>query len=472
MQVADVSMILPQLPESQGPAVQGTSEISDVASLLNGLLQNGKSGGEASGEFGDLLGSLLKSGDLDLKTDGKLKKFASPEEAWQFLWESLFAGQSQAGLEKLQSWLALPDAQSLASAIQEFATKSEGALDTPTASSDISDILQNTDGIDEQLFAGLKSFYQKQQASLDALADAALASATTENNIDTSLISEDKSEHLSEKTTTEALLLGQGKLGDESIQRHPLLNAHHNDDTKHANDESKDEKDSSKIHARDKHEASALNEISSSIIGNEKANSIAPVNGLNSVLDEAGQAIAKIAGGSGSENASGNASSDGNFNGMHGSHETNSDASVLRYSDRIMPQVVRGFLTSFRDGGKSIHMQLSPEHLGKVKLSIEMQGNLLTGRMLVENDGVRSLLENQLNGLRQSLEEHGVKIEALEVAVEDKKENATFAQWQNEHSGRNSSSTHFSGNFMEDVDVSEGLDGQSYFGWNTRQWIA
>ena len=65
----------------------------------------------------------------------------------------------------------------------------------------------------------------------------------------------------------------------------------------------------------------------------------------------------------------------------------------------------------------SLEMQLNPENLGTVNLSVASRGGNVTAQLHVQNDTVLQALEAQIAQIRESLEAQGVKINAIEVAV-------------------------------------------------------
>lgn len=66
----------------------------------------------------------------------------------------------------------------------------------------------------------------------------------------------------------------------------------------------------------------------------------------------------------------------------------------------------------------SIEMQLNPENLGKVYLQISStkEGNV-TAQLAAQNTAVKEALETQVAELRQTLNQQGIKVDAIEVTV-------------------------------------------------------
>ncbi|MBF0431622.1 MAG: flagellar hook-length control protein FliK [Fibrobacteria bacterium] len=100
------------------------------------------------------------------------------------------------------------------------------------------------------------------------------------------------------------------------------------------------------------------------------------------------------------------------------------------YAPQILKQISGGFISTINNGIKEIQVQLEPEHLGKVNISMELKNGEMSGKVYVENEAVKQLLETNLNQLRESIESQNVKIGSLEVAIDNQKE-SLFEQAQN-----------------------------------------
>jgi flagellar hook-length control protein FliK len=73
-----------------------------------------------------------------------------------------------------------------------------------------------------------------------------------------------------------------------------------------------------------------------------------------------------------------------------------------------------------RKPGDEISIQLSPEHLGKVRVSLEMKEDGMSARIAVENDSVRKQVESNLASLKDALKDQGIQLQGLEVSVDQR----------------------------------------------------
>jgi flagellar hook-length control protein FliK len=79
-----------------------------------------------------------------------------------------------------------------------------------------------------------------------------------------------------------------------------------------------------------------------------------------------------------------------------------------------MDGLARTFASS---DGTTVEMQLNPENLGRLTLSVsEKQGNV-TAQIIASNEQVKEALQTQIVELRASLQAQGVKVQAVEVTV-------------------------------------------------------
>jgi len=65
----------------------------------------------------------------------------------------------------------------------------------------------------------------------------------------------------------------------------------------------------------------------------------------------------------------------------------------------------------------TLELSLSPESLGRVKLTIESREGIMAARFVVENQISKEAIESQLASLRDTLNQQGIKVEAIEVTV-------------------------------------------------------
>lgn len=99
----------------------------------------------------------------------------------------------------------------------------------------------------------------------------------------------------------------------------------------------------------------------------------------------------------------------------------------------LMNQVMKsaGILLRDNDSGE-IRLVLKPEHLGSVRIQLEMKDSLISGKIVVENQNVRQLFQQNLESLYRAFQESGFTNAGLNVSVSG---NGTGGREKGRHSG-------------------------------------
>ena len=83
----------------------------------------------------------------------------------------------------------------------------------------------------------------------------------------------------------------------------------------------------------------------------------------------------------------------------------------------IANQIIDRIKVVIKSDETSMELQLNPEHLGKVNLMITSKNGVMTAQFLVQNETTKEAIESQMQTLRDSLNQQGLKVEAIEVTV-------------------------------------------------------
>lgn len=67
----------------------------------------------------------------------------------------------------------------------------------------------------------------------------------------------------------------------------------------------------------------------------------------------------------------------------------------------------------------NMELQLNPEHLGRVHLTITEKEGMMTAQFTTQSEVAKEAIESQMATLRESLQNQGVKVEAIEVTVSE-----------------------------------------------------
>ncbi len=96
----------------------------------------------------------------------------------------------------------------------------------------------------------------------------------------------------------------------------------------------------------------------------------------------------------------------------------------------IANQIIERIRVTIRPEQSSMELQLNPENLGKVNLSVQSKNGVMTAQFVVQNEISKEAIESQLQTLKDTLNQQGIKVEAIEVTVaaysfeQNSKENA------------------------------------------------
>ena len=92
---------------------------------------------------------------------------------------------------------------------------------------------------------------------------------------------------------------------------------------------------------------------------------------------------------------------------------------VARQVHEIVTQVVEQIKVVVTEDTSEMVIHLNPEHLGKVNLSVVARDGHITAQFVTETELARQALESQIQQLRATLGEQGLKVDKVEVSVSD-----------------------------------------------------
>ena len=130
-------------------------------------------------------------------------------------------------------------------------------------------------------------------------------------------------------------------------------------------------------------------------------------------------------------------------------------------TQNVMRQIMEYMKIQVKPDVSSIEMQLHPANLGTLQIQVAAKGGVLTANFITQNEAVKAALESQMVQLRESFEEQGVKVEAIEVTVqthqfEQNLEQGRGRQPQDTAEGKRPRARRLSS--MEDTQLTEDLD--------------
>ncbi len=85
----------------------------------------------------------------------------------------------------------------------------------------------------------------------------------------------------------------------------------------------------------------------------------------------------------------------------------------------IAYQVIEQVKVTVAEGQTSMQMVLSPESLGRVELNIVSKDGIMTAQLTTQTQVAKEAIESQIVTLQESLDNQGLKVDAIEVTVSD-----------------------------------------------------
>ena len=109
--------------------------------------------------------------------------------------------------------------------------------------------------------------------------------------------------------------------------------------------------------------------------------------------------------------------------GLGGAHANQRFTAMLAHTEEfhgpehVSKQVVRALYLQWRDGVGEAHVQLNPEHLGHVTLSLRVGQGSVAATVVAETETAQRWIESHRDSLQQSLGEQGLKLDRLMVTT-------------------------------------------------------
>lgn len=107
----------------------------------------------------------------------------------------------------------------------------------------------------------------------------------------------------------------------------------------------------------------------------------------------------------------------GQNNAINESLETISKRTEVVNPKMVLDQIVEKIKVSSLENEAQMTIQLKPEHLGKLSMEVISKQGILTAQITVENEKTKALLDQNIQSLRESLDDKGLVIQELEVTV-------------------------------------------------------
>ncbi len=104
-------------------------------------------------------------------------------------------------------------------------------------------------------------------------------------------------------------------------------------------------------------------------------------------------------------------------------------AASFAQRQEIFSQVEQGMLRQLADGSRQMTLQLNPQELGQLTLILSVKGGEVKALIRAETPEATAALSDQMNQLRASLEEQGLKVAQLDVETQLPQDTTQQQQW-------------------------------------------
>ncbi|WP_165174666.1 flagellar hook-length control protein FliK [Desulfovibrio sp. ZJ369] len=98
-------------------------------------------------------------------------------------------------------------------------------------------------------------------------------------------------------------------------------------------------------------------------------------------------------------------------------------------SRHVAQQVEQGLLTALKGGGARLDLQLHPQELGAITITLTARNGEVSARIRSEKTETAEMVTRQLDAIRINLEQQGIKVDKIEVQLENRQQD-DHSQWQ------------------------------------------
>lgn len=107
-------------------------------------------------------------------------------------------------------------------------------------------------------------------------------------------------------------------------------------------------------------------------------------------------------------------------------------------SRQVAQQVEQGMLQALRDGGTRLDLQLHPQELGALTITLVARNGEVSAQIRSEKSETAEMVSRQLDAIRVNLEQQGIKVDKIEVQLENPADQGGSDLWQDlgQHNAR------------------------------------
>ena len=96
----------------------------------------------------------------------------------------------------------------------------------------------------------------------------------------------------------------------------------------------------------------------------------------------------------------------------------------------------RALRTVVQQKGGNITIRLNPPELGTMRIQVQIEGSAVRAQFDVSTEAVRTLLQQQISQLKESLQQHGLNVDQLQVQTTSSSNSSNEADADSTEEGR------------------------------------
>lgn len=117
----------------------------------------------------------------------------------------------------------------------------------------------------------------------------------------------------------------------------------------------------------------------------------------------------------------------GNLAQVEGFAPSQESAGQAQLAQHLASQVEQGMLTAMRDGSTRLDLQLHPAELGTIAITLVARNGEITAQIRSEKSETAEMMTRQLDSILANLEEQGLKVDKIEVQLQNRDDSARNA---------------------------------------------
>ena len=131
--------------------------------------------------------------------------------------------------------------------------------------------------------------------------------------------------------------------------------------------------------------------------------------------------------------------------------EKNTSIAGTGISETVMNQILDSISANVNSEMTSLELQLNPESLGKVNVTVSAKEGILTAQIVAQTEIAKEAIESQISVLKETFENQGLKVEDVEVTLASKSFDQNLSKESSNEDGHSKSRRHISKEELDEI---------------------